>query len=292
MNGRRYLLLAVILAPALLAGGEARPAAAPQTPRFSAAIESVRVDVLVAAGGKPVRGLRASDFELFDNGVRQTVDFAAFEQPLNVVLALDMSGSVAGARLADLKRASRLVVDGLRDGDRAALVTFSHVVALAADLTRDLPRVGVVIDRLVGRGETALVDGAYAALILGEQDAGRSLVVVFSDGLDTSSWLAPDAVVSIARRSDVVAYAVSTGGPAPPFLRDLAETTGGRAVDVSSTKALSDTFVGILDEFRGRYVLGFTPQGTGRGNGWHRLQVRVKGRNVSVKARPGYDAGR
>ena len=112
-----------------------RPAAAPQVPRFTAAVETVRVDVLVAAGGKPVRGLQASDFELFDNGVRQTVDFAAFEQPLNVVLALDMSGSVAGARLADLKRASRLVVDGLRDGDRAALVTFSHVVAVAADLT-------------------------------------------------------------------------------------------------------------------------------------------------------------
>jgi len=291
VNGVRYLLLAGVLAAALLAGSEARPAAH-QVAKFSAAVETVRVDVLVTAGGKPVRGLQASDFELFDNGVRQSVDFAAFRQPLNVILALDMSGSVAGARLADLKRASGLVIDGLRDGDRAALVTFSHVVTVAADLTPDLPRVGSVIDQLVGRGETALVDGAYSALILGEQDAGRSLVMVFSDGLDTSSWLTPDTVVSIARRSDVVAYAVSTGGAAPPFLRNLAETTGGRSVDVSSTKALGETFVGILDEFRGRYVLGFTPQGTSRGDGWHRLQVRVKGRSVSVKARPGYQAGR
>jgi VWFA-related protein len=209
-----------------------------------------------------------------------------------VILALDMSGSVAGPRLADLRRASRMVLDGLRDGDRAALVTFSHMVVLAADLTGDVARVGSVVDLLTGRGDTALVDGAYAALILGEQDAGRSLLMVFSDGLDTSSWLTPDAVVSIARRSDVVAYAVSTGGATPPFLRDLAETTGGRSFDVSSSKALSDIFVAILDEFRGRYVLGFTPQGTGHGDGWHRLQVRVKGRSVSVKARPGYDAGR
>jgi len=291
VTGRRCLLLAGVLAPALLAGGEARPAAQ-QVPRFAAAVETVRVDVLVTAGGKPVRGLQAADFEVFDNGVRQTVDFATFEQPLNVILALDMSESVAGARLADIKRASRLVIDGLRDGDRAALVTFSHVVVVAADLTPDLPRVGFVIDRLTSRGETALVDGAYAALILGEQDAGRSLLMVFSDGLDTASWLTPDAVVSIARRSDVVAYAVSTGGPTPPFLRNLAETTGGRWIDVSSTKALADTFLGILDEFRGRYVLGFTPQGTRSGDGWHQLQVRVKGRGVSVKARPGYDAGR
>jgi len=292
MTGRRVLAVAATLALALIAGDEARPAAAPQAPTFTSAVETVRVDALVTAGGKPVRGLQASDFELFDNGVRQTVNVAAFEQPLNVILALDMSGSVAGPRLADLQRACRIVLDGLRDGDRAALVTFSHLVVLAADLTADVARVGSVVDLLTGRGDTALVDGAYAALILGEQDAGRSLLMVFSDGLDTSSWLTPDVVVSIARRSDVVVYAVSTGGATPPFLRDLAETTGGRSFDVSSSKALSDTFVAILDEFRGRYVLGFTPQGTGRGDGWHRLQVRVKGRSVSVKARPGYDAGR
>jgi Ca-activated chloride channel homolog len=292
MTGRRAVAVAVVLALVLLAGGEARTAPAPQAPRFASAVETVRVDVLVTAGGKPVRGLQASDFELFDNGVRQTVNVAAFEQPLNVILALDMSGSVAGSRLADLQRASWMVLDGLRDGDRAALVTFSHLVVLAADLTGDIARVGSAVDHLTGRGDTALVDGAYAALILGEQEAGRSLLMVFSDGLDTSSWLTPDAVVSIAGRSDVVAYAVATGGVRPPFLRDLAEATGGRSIDVSSTTTISDTFVGILDEFRGRYVLGFTPQGTGHGNGWHTLQVRVKGRSVSVKARPGYDAGR
>jgi Ca-activated chloride channel family protein len=292
MTGRHAVAVAVVLALVLLAGGEARTAAALQAPRFTSAVETVRVDVLVTAGGKPVRGLQASDFELFDNGVRQTVNVAAFEQPLNVILALDMSGSVAGSRLADLQRASWMVLDGLRDGDRAALVTFSHLVVLAADLTGDITRVGSAVDRLTGSGDTALIDGAYAALILGEQDAGRSLLMVFSDGLDTSSWLTPNAVVSIARRSDVVAYAVATGGVTPPFLRDLAETTGGRSIDISSTTTISDTFVGILDEFRGRYVLGFTPQGTGHGDGWHKLQVRVKGRSVSVKARPGYDAGR
>jgi Mg-chelatase subunit ChlD len=292
MKRRGLLAVAVTAALALLAGREAPLAAAPQVARFTAAVETVRVDVLVTAAGRPVRGLRASDFEVLDNGVRQDVDLAAFEQPLNVILALDMSGSVAGARLADLQGASRMVLEGLRAGDRAALVTFSHLVVLAADLTEQPARVRTVVDGLTGKGDTALVDGAYAALILGEQDAGRSLVMVFSDGFDTSSWLTPEAVVGIAKRSDVVAYAVSTGGVAPPFLRDLAEATGGRSIDVSSTKALSDTFVGILDEFRGRYVLGFTPQGTGRGDGWHRLQVRVKGRNVSVKARPGYDARR
>jgi Mg-chelatase subunit ChlD len=174
--------VAAIGALAVVAGCEARPAAARQAPRFPSAVETVRVDVLVTAGGKPVRGLQASDFELFDNGVRQTVNVATFEQPLNVILALDMSGSVAGPRLADLRRASRMVLDGLRDGDRAALVTFSHQVVLAADLTAEIPRVGSAVDGLIGRGETALVDGAYAALILGEQDAGRSVSVKARQG--------------------------------------------------------------------------------------------------------------
>lgn len=291
MSVRLCVSTACVPALALLFGWTAPLGARQQAPRFTSAVETVRVDVLVTAGGKAVHGLTAADFELLDNGVRQQIDIATFEQPLNVILALDMSGSVAGPRLDDLRRAGRMVLGGLRPGDRAAVVTFSHLVVLRSDLTGDLARVRSVVDGLSGKGDTALVDGAYAALILGEQDAGRSLLMVFSDGLDTSSWLTADAVVSIARRSDVVAYAVSTGGTTAAFLRELAETTGGRSIDVSSTKALGDTFVGILDEFRGRYVLGFSPRNASGDKGWHRLQVRVKGRSVSVKARPGYQAG-
>jgi VWFA-related protein len=292
MRVRSRIGIACVPALVLLFGRTAPSGAGRQAPRFTSAVETVRVDVLVTTGGKPVRGLTASDFELLDNGVRQQIDVAAFEQPLNVILALDMSWSVAGPRLDDLRRAGRAVLGGLKAGDRAGVVTFSHIVVLRSDLTGDFARLGSVVDALAGKGDTALVDGTYAALILGEQDAGRSLLMIFSDGLDTSSWLTPHAVVSIARRSDVVAYAVSTGGATATFLRDLAEATGGRSVDVSSTKALGDTFVGILDEFRGRYVLGFSPQHASSDKGWHRLQVRVKGRSVSVKARPGYQAGR
>jgi VWFA-related protein len=288
MSVRPWLLIAMVLAPALSVGRPAAPGAGRQDARFRSGVEIVWVDVLVTAGGKPVRGLAASDFELLDNGVRQQIDLAAFEQPLNVVLALDMSESVAGPRLDDLRRASRMVLGGLRAGDRAAVVTFSHFVALRSDLTGDIPSVRTALDGLSGQGDTALVDGTYAALILGEQEAGRSLLMVFSDGLDTSSWLTPAAVLSIAKRSDVVAYAVSTGGTTATFLRELADATGGRSIDLSSTKALGDTFVGILEEFRGRYLLGFSPKNGGGDKGWHRLQVRVKGRSASVKARPGY----
>ena len=107
------------------------PAVAQVAPTFSTKTEMVRVDVLVTAGGQPVTGLRPGDFEVIDSGVSQTVDLVSFEQlPLNVVLALDLSESVAGERLAHLTTASRAVLERLNRGDQVALVSFSHVVAL------------------------------------------------------------------------------------------------------------------------------------------------------------------
>ena len=103
-------------------------AAAPSAQTFSSGIEAVRVDVLVTANGRPLPGLTPADFEVFDNGVRQSVDLASFEQiPLNVVLALDMSASLQGLRLGHLQTAGSTMLDGLKPEDRAALVVFSHV---------------------------------------------------------------------------------------------------------------------------------------------------------------------
>jgi len=258
---------------------------------FTSRIEAVRVDVLVTDNGKPVQGLSPSDFEVLDNGVRQRVDLASFEQiPLNVVLALDNSASLQGLRLGHLQTAGKRVLEGLKPGDRAALVAFSHVVSPSQGLTDDLDRVRVALDQVRGEGLTSLVDATHTGMLLGESDAGRSLLIVFSDGVDTSSWLTPAAVVETARRGDVVVYGVEVGEHPVSFLRDLSEVTGGRLFSIESTKDLASTFAGILEEFRMRYLVSYSPQGVAPG-GWHRLEVRVKHRGATVKARPGYFAG-
>ena len=83
-----------------------------QTPTFSVAVETVRVDVLVTNGREPLLGLGAGDFEVLDNGVVQKVELATFQKlPLSLVLALDTSGSVTGARLESLREASRAIVE-------------------------------------------------------------------------------------------------------------------------------------------------------------------------------------
>ena len=261
-----------------------------QSPTFATKIEAVRVDVLVTDKGQPVLGLSPSDFEVIDNGVPQQVDLVSFEQiPLNVILALDMSESVAGERLDHLRRAGQALLTGFKKDDQAALVTFRHDVTLDADLTTNADAVRAALDAARPAGETSLVAGTYAAMVVGESDVGRALLIIFSDGLDTSSWLQADAVLENAKRSDVVAYAVSVGRLKSEFLRDLTSFTGGRLFEVEKTANLSAIFLSVLEEFRQRYLVSYTPRGVAK-DGWHRLTVRVK-RGATVKARPGYLAG-
>jgi Ca-activated chloride channel family protein len=259
---------------------------------FSTRIEAVRVDVLVTDQGRPVRGLQRADFEVRDNGVLQQVDAISFEQvPLNVILALDMSGSVSGERLNHLRRAGGALLDALMTDDQAALLSFTHVIAQGSGLTKDRARLRTALAAAYAAGGTALVDSSYAGLMVGESDVGRALLLVFSDGVDTASWLSPARVLETAKRCDVVVYGVSlAGSQKSTFLRDLSAFTGGRLLESESIRNLSDVFVQILDEFRQRYLLTYSPQGVPR-SGWHRLDVRVRGRNVTVKARPGYLGG-
>ena len=259
---------------------------------FSSKVEAVRVDVLVTdreKGGTAVLGLKPSDFEVLDNGVPQQVDLVSFEQiPLNVVLALDMSESVSGDRLDQLRDASAKLLNGLARDDQAGLVTFTQRVVLGSKLTKDLDAVRNGMAPLDDAGDTAIVDATYAAMMLGESDVGRGLVIVFSDGVDTASWLTDEAVLNTAKRSDVVVYAVSVQSRLKPdFLRELTSATGGRLYEIEKTANLSQVFLSVLEEFRHRYLISYTPNGVEHG-GWHRIDVNIKGRKAVVKARPGY----
>jgi VWFA-related protein len=263
-----------------------------QQPTFSSRAEAVRVDVLVARGGTPVVGLTADDFEVRDNGVLQQVALLSADiMPLNVVMALDVSDSVTGTRLEDLQNAGRVLLNALTDRDRAALLTFGFAVTVAQRLTSDREAVGAALVRPPGGGRTALIDGCFIGLMLGASPVGRSLLLVFSDGVDTASWLTPDMVIGTARRADVATYAVVTGtAPKQPFLRDLTAATGGDLLEIKGTTDLGARFLRVLDEYRLRYVLSYNPTGVAR-QGWHRIDVRVKQRNVTVRSRPGYLSG-
>jgi VWFA-related protein len=198
-----------------------------------------------------------------------------------------VSGSVRGKRIKELQRASHALVDSLRPGDRAALITFAERLRLRPPLTADVEKIRASIDGLTPEGGTSLVDGAFAAMALGDGVPGRAVAIVFTDGRDTWSWLPEADVLEAARRTEVVVYGVEAGNDARSFLGHLASTTGGRVLSAGSSDRLPQAFLEILNEVRTRYVLSYTPRGVER-RGWHRLEVRLPGRSARVLSRKGY----
>ena len=271
--------------------------------RFRSAAELVSVDVLVTEDRQPVLGLTAGDFELIDNGVPQTIDQIYVEQlPVNVLMVLDTSTSVQGERLVALKAGAQSVIDWLRPKDRAAILSFSHRLEMPAAITGDRAVLRRAVAALSAEGSTGLRDAAYAAFALRAADNTRTLLLLFSDGIDTSSILTESRLMAIARRSDAIVYAIgvreaprlTVRGPVASadvtddrFLNALARETGGRLLHAEQHRDIQRTFTRVLEEFNTRYVLGYAPRGVAKG-GWHKLEVRLKKKRGAVLARRGY----
>jgi VWFA-related protein len=259
---------------------------AAQPPAFRSGIEVVELDVSATRGGQPVQGLTAADFALTDNGVAQVVQSVTLDRlPLSVTLVLDTSESVAGDRLAHLIQAGEGLASALRADDRAALVTFSNVIDVRVPMTGDLAAVRTALSAMRGSGATALRDAVHLALELQPRDHTRPLVLVFTDGRDTTSWLSEDAVLDSARRVGVVVHAVRVESDG--FLDRLADASGGRTWSATSDRQLRELFTRALDEMRARYLLTYTPAGV-RTPGWHDIKVRLKNGRADINARPGY----
>jgi Ca-activated chloride channel family protein len=285
---------------------------APQQPApFRSRVDAVRVDVLVTDGRKPIGGLTRDDFAVSDNGAPQAIEDLTIEEvPFSMLLALDTSSSVAGGPLKDLQRAARSAADALRPSDRACVLTFWEDIQTLSHWEPRGPALIEAISKARAGGATGLFDAALVAVLHRDPEPGRrGLVLLFTDGDDTASWLPGRAVLDAAARTDAVVYTVSLGRPsvnaplktrsgtrlaptdpildATPFLNELADRTGGEMLIQGTMAALDSTFEHIVTEFRSRYLLTYSPQNVDAG-GWHRIDVRLTKRSGKVKARRGY----
>ena len=283
------------------------------TPTFRTRAAGIRIDVLVTDNERPVSGLTAKDFTLTDSGVAQDIEVSSLRDlPVDVIIVLDTSTSLREEGLRHLVRATDTLLASLQPQDRAALVTFSQVVVIRSGLTPEHARVRDIVSELKIDGTTSAIDAVFAATTLQTQADRSSLLLVFSDGIDTASWLRADQVLATVRRSAVVPYAVvlnsevtATGGtripyrmrPSQPvndepfdgtesFLRDLVLTGGGVFMPAQDTRGLERRFAEALDSFRQRYVITYAPRGV-EGAGFHPVNIKVKGGH-RVRARPGY----
>jgi len=254
---------------------------------FRSQTDSVLLDVLATDRSGVIQNLGAADIEVRDNGVLQTLTLVSGDvAPLSVSLLLDTSGSLSPRELENLRRGASAVAMSLRPGDELRLATFSQHVVLHGLV--DTSTVARIFSRLEPLGETALHDALTVGFRLSErQDSKRPVVIAFSDGEDTASWMTRKNVDDAAKQSWAAFFAATPRGAAAPIFADLASLTGGTTLVLNAGfENLPESFLQILERVRQRYLLAFTP--TSNAVGWHELDVRVKKPNARVVARRGY----
>ncbi len=309
-GGQRVCAMSTVLVLLALA---ASPRAQDEVPLFRTSVDVVTVDAFAHHNRMPIAGLSARDFVVRDNGVEQAVQSLAATDSAHVIIGLDLSGSVDGKALEQLRAAVRMLVGALTPQDRLSLFTFADRLRL---LRRAVPPGGDLEAVLAGfeaGGSTPLHDALVFGSALSYADQRPSVLLLFTDGLDTTSWTSAARALDVLRRTNAVVFPVGAGLPsaitASPLsdsltrqtwmaptpgeglrlLQSAAEVTGGEFLRVNKGARLAETFAAILAQYRQRYLLSFTPTGVGS-RGWHRLEVRLRNRPGTVVAREGYVA--
>jgi Ca-activated chloride channel family protein len=257
------------------------------------------------ASGRFVLDLRREEFELRDNGTVQPLTvFTKDVQPLTAVVLLDASRSMVNGLDTVITAADHFVVR-LMPGDQALVGSFSDEIRFSAGFTADRDQlareVNDLFDLRIGPG-TSLWDAIrQAAQAFEGQPDGRRVVVVFTDGDDTSSLTSYSDMLASTRRSGAMVYAVLIRGIErlsenrmgrrrnPQDLPALTRMTGGGYYVVNNVlDDMNSIATQIAEELHSQYVLGFAPE---RLDGkLHKLEVRVNRPQVTVHARESYVA--
>jgi Ca-activated chloride channel family protein len=274
--------------------GTAVRAAQDAIPQFSSRVQLVEVYATVTdAGGGPVTGLKASDFEVDEDNVPQDIStFAAGEFPLTVALGVDRSWSMAGTPLRLAKQASQSFLRALKPDDRSMVVAISNEGDVIAPLSDERAAQIDAIERLDPWSTTALYDTIIATLDRLEPEQGRQALVVFSDGTDRYSHASAAEVLERARRGNALVYPIAFGKQRPAILAELANASGGRSFLLKDARELEPTLATIARELRYQYLLGYAPrEPIARGSHqWRSIRVALRNARpgVRVRARDGY----
>jgi Ca-activated chloride channel family protein len=279
----------------------------PSSPAFRAAIDVVSLSVTVTDGAnRHVTDLEESDFQIFEDGVRQEASFfSRRQQPIALSLLLDSSASMED-KLPTLQTSASNFVRRLKPNDIAQVIDFDSRVDVRQSFTGSQPDLLSAIDRIAVGGSTSLHNAIYIALkelrkvrAVTEQDIRRQALVVFSDGEDTSSLIAFDEVLDLAKRSETSIYAIALRGPdvqtkgfreAEYVMKTLALDTGGRSFFPARIEDLDGVYAQISDELASQYTLGYASKNPRRDGAWRRIDVRVTRPNAAARTKRGYYA--
>ena len=258
-------------------------------------VDVVQVTVTVEDGnGKFVRGIPRSSFHVAEDNRPQTIThFASEDVPLELVVAIDISGSM-GLSMPKLKAAVKEFLTTVPAQHQVTLLGFNDsVFTLTRKATDAADRVKAV-DRLAPWGSTALYDVILRGVDMLGRQTGRKALVVFTDGEDQGSHATISDVERRLQSSDLTLYMIGQGRGVTleslkKVMERLALPSGGRAFFTENVDTLHDAFADLLDELSNQYLLGYASTNSKRDDTWRRIKVDVDGHD-NVRARQGYRA--
>jgi Ca-activated chloride channel family protein len=282
------------------------PAAAQQV--FHGGTDLVFLSITVQNGaGQLVSGLGKADFQVFEDGLVQEIsNFAQDPQPIALSLLLDSSMSME-RKMTVVHEAATGFARRLTPRDVAQVIDFDSRPSIAQPFTKDVAALERAIRMTRAGGSTALYDALYVALeeLRGvhaqtTEEIRRRGIVVLSDGEDTSSLNTYDDVLDLAKRGEVIVYAIGlrskedavgrSFNQAEYTLRSLTQQTGGRVYFVEDLSQLAGVYDRIADELSQQYSIGYTSRNVARDGAWRRVQVKVLKGDGTARTRLGYFA--
>jgi VWFA-related protein len=300
MKMRFLILLAAIPSLFVSASGSARQSVPQATIRTEVALVNV-VFTATDRNGKMISGLKSEDFQVIEDKKPQTIDYfndwtKGSDIPLTVALLIDTSGSVKTKLEYEKTTASEFFRSVLRKNkDLALIIQFDSDVNLVQDFTEDPVRLTEALDSLRAGNSTALYDAIYLAV---EEklkiETGRKVIIIITDGTDTSSKVKEKEAIEVAQRNDVLIYGIGVRGmDAISFdvLKTFAQDTGGKFFSPGfKLEEIRAAFQAIGTDLQGQYSLAYRSTNPSKDGAFRRIDVRCKVPGVTVRARKGYFA--
>ena len=277
-----------------------------ETIRINTDLVAVPVTVL-DRNGRHVSDLAKEDFQVYEDGVEQAIEFfEPVENTVTVFLLLDVSGSVT-MHAADIARAADTFIKQLRPDDRIIAATFAYNVnvLLQATKVKDL-RKKIEIRQYSLDRDTLIYDAAEFALKKMEKIRGRRAIILFSDGKGSGLSASARSNLRDAEEGEALIYTIQFGASDPPspfveekkarkwaetanwYMREMAERTGGRHYQIESITDLASTFGTIAGELSRQYSLGYYPKKEGKKGERRQIRVTVRQPGLAVRSRGSY----
>lgn len=274
-------------------------------PTFRVNVRLVNVFTTVTdSHGAPVANLTKDDFQLLEDGVPQEIRIFEKESamPLSIALGIDTSESTRREIALEMSSARRFVRSILRPVDQLSLFQISEDIDQLTRFSSDLKMIERGIDHLTAGAGTSLYDAIYLCsdALLGRE--GRKVLVLITDGGDTTSKTDYNSALRRAQQAEAIVYSIivvpvqadagrNTGGE--HALIQISKDTGGKYYYAESGEQLDEAFRKIGDELRTQYLLAFYPNRKVSDSPFRRLQVELlkkdaDGRPYQVRHRAGY----